>query len=92
MNMKCERCHTPWPVERMTSVYSLRMCEICVRLVVFPFRTVRQAQKSALRQMRKPVRAKKPRVEPSRLERELKTGERHPFRYTNQEITKEARP
>ncbi len=83
MKVKCERCHTPWPAERMTSVYGLGMCEICVRVIVFPFRTIRQAQRYALRQMRKPVRVKKPRVQPSGLEHELKTVERHPFRYAN---------
>ena len=39
-NYPCDRCHTLWPIDRMIVPYGQRLCEICWRVVIYPYKTV----------------------------------------------------
>ena len=38
----CGRCHNDWPIDRIVHVDRVPHCEICWRVVIFPYRTVPQ--------------------------------------------------
>ncbi len=54
-HVRCGRCSTDWPIDRMINLKGVDLCEICWRVVIFPYRTVPQytnARKNRRRRMR----------------------------------------
>ncbi len=42
MNLPCDRCGTPWPVDLLTTLDRKKVCGICWRVMVYPSTTTKQ--------------------------------------------------
>ncbi len=40
--MNCNRCHADWPYDRTLVLEGQRLCELCWRVVIYPFKTTFQ--------------------------------------------------
>lgn len=38
--MRCDKCYTDWPEERMLTLEGQRLCELCWRVVIYPYKLV----------------------------------------------------